>query len=503
MDPKKSGKGGEAAGSVPHPNSTTFLEKDDSVSSEEQSGMEHGASSEGLPSVPCFFSVLQGCIEEVMSHTVIFRTLRQFQSILTNLFLPQEQNRGIYQHHFGRLMRTLTKEEQAELKSWAHSLPTWNRLYPVLSTLIKHKNFLCETIKEIKEEYNEDAASESSSSAGCYANSTSSTPSLSFSNVKFEWKVLEDLCMVLKPLDVACRTLAKEPFPRLSLIKPILTGLLSRHLMPRPGDSSSILKEVKRMMRRNLTGCYDNPVVNRVLCVACSLDPQFHGLGFMEEKEQKATFDWLKKEAVRIVKEDRMRARGKNPNQRKRSPSPKSPESDGERRRSKRIKEAGPINFRELEEEEEDDEESDVEEFDEAEEADPCAQGGGLSGMEFLLGDLYSTAPKSKQNSIEESVDMEMSVFRADKGASLGVEPLQWWRTKAVQFPMLATVARAYLAAPAVAGSAAKDFVQDGARSTYSKRANIPPENLDSILFLHHNHILTTEKGELVVKNDF
>ncbi|XP_060903324.1 uncharacterized protein LOC132980942 isoform X2 [Labrus mixtus] len=501
MGQKGIGKGGEAAGSIPYPNSTTFLEKDDSASPEEQSGSTHGASSEGLPSVPCFFSAVQRCNEEVMSHGVISKTLGQFQDMLSNLFLPQEQNKGMFQHHVGSIMQALTKEEVSELKSWAHTCPTWNKLYPVLSILIKHKSLFCETIKEIKEEYKEDTASESSSSGSCHANSTSNSSSVSFTTLKSEWKVLEELCSVLKPLDVACRTLAKEAFPRLSLIKPILTGLLSRHLVPRPGDSSTILKEVKRMMRRNLSSCYDNPAVNRVLCVACSLDPQFHGLGFMAEKEQKATFDWLKAEAVRIVKEDRRRNRGKRRSHSKRSPSPRSPDSDSDSlRRSKRLKESRPINFREIEDE---DEESDEEKPDESEEADPGGQGGGLSGMEFLLGDLFSSAPKSKQNSVEESVDMEMSVFRADKGASLGVEPLQWWRTKAVQFPLLATVARAYLAAPAVAGSAAQDFVQYGARSTYSKRANIPPESLDSILFLHHNQMLTTERGELAVKNEY
>nr|XP_020509338.1 uncharacterized protein LOC109998802 isoform X1 [Labrus bergylta] len=500
MGQKGIGKGEEAAG-LTHPNSTTFLEKDDSASPEEQSGSTHGASSEGLPSVPCFFSAVQRCNEEVMSHSVISKTLGQFQDMLSNLFLPQEQNKGMFQHHVGSIMQVLTKEEVSELKSWAHTCPTWNKLYPVLSILIKHKSLFCETIKEIKEEYKEDTASESSSSGSCHANSTSNSSSVSFTTLKSEWKVLEELCSVLKPLDVACRTLAKEAFPRLSLIKPILTGLLSRHLVPRPGDSSTILKEVKRMMRRNLSSCYDNPAVNRVLCVACSLDPQFHGLGFMAEKEQKATFDWLKAEAVRIVKEDRRRNRGKRRSHSKRSPSPRSPDSDSDSlRRSKRLKESRPINFREIEDE---DEESDEEKPDESEEADPGGQGGGLSGMEFLLGDLFSSAPKSKQNSVEESVDMEMSVFRADKGASLGVEPLQWWRTKAVQFPLLATVARAYLAAPAVAGSAAQDFVQYGAQSTYSKRANIPPESLDSILFLHHNQMLTTERGELAVKNEY
>ncbi|XP_044047160.1 uncharacterized protein LOC122873905 isoform X1 [Siniperca chuatsi] len=501
LGPIKSEKGGEAAGSVPHPNSTTFLERDDSVSPEEPHGTEHGHSSEGLPSVPCFFSAVQGCIEEVMSHSVISKTLSQFQGILSTLFLPPAQNKGSYQNHTQSLLQTLTKQEQAELKSWAHSRPTWNKLYPLLSTFIKHKSLFYDMMKEIKGEglSKEDTSSESSSSGSCHANSTSNTSSTSVPTLRSEWKVLEELCLVLKPLDVACRTLAKEAFPRLSLIKPILTGLLSRHLMSRPGDSSSILKEVKRMMRRNLASCYDNPVVNRVLCVACSLDPQFHGLGFMEEKEQTAIFDWLKKEAVRIVKEDRRKGQGKKQSQSKRSPSPGSPESESDfLRRSKRLKESRPINFREIEDE---DEESDAGEADESELADPGSQ-GGLSGMEFLLGDLFCSAPRTRQSSVEESIDMEMSVFRADKGASLGVEPLQWWRTKAVQFPLLATVARAYLAAPAVAGNAAQDFVQEGAGATYRKRANIPPESLDSILFLHHNHMPATESGQTAVRND-
>ncbi|KAM7418528.1 hypothetical protein PAMA_015913 [Pampus argenteus] len=494
LGPIRNEKGGEASGSTPHPNSTTFLERDDSVSPEEPHGLEQ---SEGLPSVPCFFSALQCCIEEVMSHPVIAKTLTQFQGVLSTLFLPPAVNKGSYQHHAHRLFQGMSKQEHAELKSWAHSRPTWNKLYPLLSTLIKHKSLFCDMIKEMKGEglSKEDSASESSSSGGCHANSTSSTSSSSVAPLRSEWKVLEELCLVLKPLDVACRTLAKEAFPRLSLIKPILTGLLSRHLVSRPGDSSSTLKEVKKTMRRSLASCYDNPAVNRVLCVACSLDPQFHGLGFMEEKEQTATFDWLKKEAVRIVKENQRRAQGKS----KRSPSPGSPESESDfLRRSKRLKESRPINFREVEDE---DDESDAGEADESESADPGSQ-GGLSGMEFLLGDLFCSTPRSRQSSVEESVDMEMSVFRADKGASLGVEPLQWWRTKAVQFPLLSTVARAYLAAPAVAGNTAQDFVQEGAAAMYRKRANIPPESLDAILFLHHNHMPTGEGGQTGARNE-
>lgn len=199
------------------------------------------------------------------------------------------------------------------------------------------------------------------------------------------------------------------------------------------------------------------------------------------------------------MKEDRKRSQGKNHSQSKRSPSPESPESENDfLRRSKRLKESRPINFRELEDE---DNESDVGEADESESADQGSQ-GGLSGMEFLLGDLFCSAPRSKQSSVEESVDMEMSVFRADKGAWLGVEPLQWWRTKTVQFPLLATVARAYLAAPAVAGNAAQGFVQEEVGAAYRKRSNIPPESLDAILFLHHNHMPNSENMQTAARND-
>ncbi|KAF7216507.1 E3 SUMO-protein ligase ZBED1 isoform X3 [Nothobranchius furzeri] len=486
LKPIKSEKGAEATGSLPHPNSTTFLERDDSASPEEPQVSEHF--SEGLPSVPCFFSAVQGCVEEVMLHPVISKTLSQFQSVFSSLFLPPAEQKGSCLHHAQKLLQTLAKQEQASIKSWAHSPPSWNGLYPLLSSIIKHKSLICDIIREMNEETLKKEEEASEASGSYHPNSTSNTSS-SLPLLRSEWKVVEDLCLVLRPLDVACRTLAKEAFPRLSLVKPILTGLLSRHLVPRPSDSSSILKEVKRMMRRELLSCYDNPAVNRVLCVACSLDPQFHGLGFMEDKEQISTFNWLKQEAVKIAKEN-----GKvNPStslQIKRSSSPLSPESEGDIRRSKRLKQCPPINFRDLGVE---DEFSDPGEVDDCDYVDSDPQ-ADLSGMEFLLGDLFCSAPKrTRQSSVEESVDMEMSVFRADKGASLGVEPLQWWKTKAVQFPLLASVAQAYLAAPAVAGNAAQDFIQEGPGTTNRKRSNIPPESLDTMLFLHHNGFFTNE----------
>lgn len=281
--PSRTATMAEAAGSLPHPNSTTFLEREGSSSQEEPQESQSGHE---LSSVPCFFSVIKGCIEEMMSHPVISKTLDHFQSIVSTLFLSPSESKLSYQH---RLLETVTKKEEAELKTWVHSQPSWNRLFPLLNMLLKHKSLFCDFGKGLKTQPSsaDEASSESSPTGTC----STTTPTW-----KVECKHLEELCVVLRPLDVACRTLAKEAFPRLSLVKPILTGLLTRHLVSRPGDTS-VLKEVKRTIRQNLTSCYDNPEVNKVICVACSLDPQFHGLGFMGEKVsclfQMQQNDWL------------------------------------------------------------------------------------------------------------------------------------------------------------------------------------------------------------------
>lgn len=203
-------------------------------------------------------------------------------------------------------------------------------------------------------------------------------------------------------------------------------------------------------------------------------------------KEQTATLAWLKEETVKVLKEDRRGSVAGERGRIKRSASLSSADSyDNQPRRSKRIKNAPPISFQGCDNEE--DEDSDAEDTSEKEPVEEEEE-DGLSGMQFLLGDLLGT-PTSETAPLEEeeAVDIELSLFMADKRPSHGVEPLEWWKSKAGQFPLLAAVARAYLAAPAVAGSTAQDFSTDG--TINKKRCNIPPESVAEMLFLHHNHM--------------
>lgn len=55
---------------------------------------------------------------------------------------------------------------------------------------------------------------------------------------------------------------------------------------------------------------------------------------------------------------------------------------------------------------------------------------------------------------------------------------------------------RGYLAAPAVAGNGVQGFVKEGASAACTRRGRIPPGSLDSVLFLHRNHMLATENGQ-------
>lgn len=274
--------GNEASESQVHPNSTTFLEREDSMPFEEPNDLEQDCSGAGCLLLPCFFRVMQDCIEEVMTHPIISKTLDRFQSFLSAVFLPVAQAKNPNQTFNKDHLQILTKPELAGLKSWAYNRPGWNKLYPLLGILIKHKRVLSEMIRDMKcvEPSSEDTMQPGTSTM-CQTNSTSSS---SCAVLCSEWKVLEDLSLVLRPLDVACQTLAKESFPRLSLIKPILTGLLSHHLVLQQSDSTSILTEVKTMMRKRLSCCYSSFAVNKALCVACAVDPQFNGLGFMSVK---------------------------------------------------------------------------------------------------------------------------------------------------------------------------------------------------------------------------
>ena len=66
------------------------------------------------------------------------------------------------------------------------------------------------------------------------------------------------------------------------------------------------------------------------------------------------------------------------------------------------------------------------------------------------------------------------------------VDPLTWWRERAPTYPIISHLAKKYLAIPASSVPSERIFSLAGNIVT-KKRANLKPENVDRLIFLHKN----------------
>ncbi|KAG7458469.1 hypothetical protein MATL_G00220640 [Megalops atlanticus] len=567
---RRQATGGEDI-STPHSNAAAASESDDSAASEESCGLgsesvlsadphstrvpgpdskprsrEEGRGvSARRPPVSCVFTVLRECVEELLQRPDVSGALRRCKALLSQLLtvtLP-EKNASSPTSSAPSLpprLRELLGDPATKslLKSWTDGGLLWNTLYSLIQTLCDNQHVFSQMLEGVAD----GTQTSGSSSVGAgrpQVTSHTDTPEREESpsaNARAppptfpepsDWSLLQELCALLRPLGVACSTLAGERFPRLSLVKPVLTSLLSRHFAVCP-DDSAFRRAAKRAVRDRLAGRYSDPEVQRALNLVCALDPRLQGLEFLEAEERAETFSRLKKEAVRLAERQRPGAGvggGDGGGQRKEtlkraSPSPSFGEAQSSRKKTRQAGTAsrdpggqtgkdspqlglkGDSDLQQkqseatiiLDDDEDAGRESDREASRTPPSSGPSSQEKSLSDMEFLLGGLCASRPQASHCSLIQQVEREVAIFRAESGAELGEDPLLWWRARAAQLPLLARVARIYLAAPATAGHAPRLFSQGGGEggAMFRKRANIPPEFLDQLLFLHDNRLSVT-----------
>ena len=87
--------------------------------------------------------------------------------------------------------------------------------------------------------------------------------------------VMEQVCDLLRPLNVFTDALASEKRVTLSAIKPVLVHIKSQILQPADGDQP-LVREMKSLMRSDLDTRYSEEA-ERVMDIACFLDPRFKG----------------------------------------------------------------------------------------------------------------------------------------------------------------------------------------------------------------------------------
>ncbi|KAJ6654798.1 hypothetical protein lerEdw1_006487 [Lerista edwardsae] len=253
-----------------------------------------------------------------------------------------------------------------------------------------------------------------------------------------DWAALQDTIRVLKPMAIATSTFTKDPFSSLSLVKPVLTSLLYKHLVVSEWDSA-LAHDAKAAARKELGQHFSNPDVNQALNLACALDPRFRGLDFLSPPDRLETLSLLKAEASRLA-ESPATLTSSLPDVASPPPPPaKLPKQD--------------------------------------------------AGIEFLLGDLCSMRSGPSASSAHQQAEQETASFQTSKASALGQEPLQWWKTHHTQFPLLARAARKLLGVPATSVPAGWLFSSAG-DAIHAKRQALTPEHVDMLVFLHGNRAM-------------
>ena len=94
----------------------------------------------------------------------------------------------------------------------------------------------------------------------------------------------------------------------------------------------------------------------------------------------------------------------------------------------------------------------------------------------------HSTAAHLCYSKAEE----EVNKFRATPPIPLSEDPLSWWRTNEIMYPLLSKLGKRYFCIPATSVSAERVFSTAGDIVT-AQRSTLTAEHVDQLLFLHKN----------------
>ncbi|XP_067011114.1 E3 SUMO-protein ligase ZBED1 [Anabrus simplex] len=240
-----------------------------------------------------------------------------------------------------------------------------------------------------------------------------------------EWKIVEDLVMVLEPFKVTIMTLSEEKTPLISLLKPLLWQLNSSHLKVKDSDSENA-RNFKCSLSENLSTRYSDQSVNLLLQMATTLDPRFKLLPYASEDDKSIISGPMKQLLIKLVEEEQGNAGGESP-----------------------------------------------------------AKKSRLSGMEFLLGDLCTSSNSGMP--AEERANLELVQYQSECHAALDHCPLVWWSKASAKCPNLARLARKYNCVPAAAMPPSR-IPMESQILFDMRRSNLGSDIVDKLLFLNGNH---------------
>ena len=192
-------------------------------------------------------------------------------------------------------------------------------------------------------------------------------------------------CIVLRPLAQATTLLGAEKSPSISLVQPILTALLKKHLQNSDIEPKLAI-DLKIAIAQSINLHFSDTEQHKMMLISSSLDPRFKGLKFLSSSERASVFLDLHHAAVEYNTTHDVQPR---------SP-PKRPRLD-----------------RDL--------------------------------LEYCESSGESENGSSLFESIATAIDKEISQYKSDEQLERSGDLLQWWAVNQHRFPTLSALARHFL----------------------------------------------------------
>ena len=247
--------------------------------------------------------------------------------------------------------------------------------------------------------------------------------------------IMENLVSILQPFQKATEALSTEQYPSISTVKPLLFQLMEKTLQEKANDDSTC-KKVKKEIKSDLAGRYQDSAVQRVINVTAFLDPRYKELPFLSVPEREAVMEQVEDELIAMYTISR--------------------------------------------------DDTEKNEPEESAEGEPPMKQAKKGPVADLLGDLFAKDSLPQRLDYSEKVRKELLLYKAEQPAELDSDPLQWWQNRRLAYPQISALVQRKFSITATSVPSERLFSSAGMIIS-SRRNSLLPSNADKLIFLFEN----------------
>ena len=233
---------------------------------------------------------------------------------------------------------------------------------------------------------------------------------------------------VLEPLAQATTLLCSEKVLTLSIVQPVLTALLRRHLETSDDDPRLIL-DLKTTIASNLKAHISDPDRRNLRLLASVLDPRHKDLRFLPSSERAKVYSDLLSAATALSQASQVESVVHDV-----QPPPK-------RHRKEEL---------------------------------------------LYFSDSSDSNGSSPFTELASMAEKEVNLYRAEESIDSKEDPLAWWRANEHRFRTLSVLAKKFFCMSATSVPVERLFSKAGTIVS-KKRASLHPKNVDCLIFLNNN----------------